>query len=296
MARIYHVDTAVPSDRKKRRKHKTHVVFDGSKVFKVGKLTELEDAGEIYVDALFPELYDEVLELLRRRGVRAYLLKDPIKLKKLRMEKNMKKSDENDAMLLSRIPREVFRLLTAEELELKTKIEPLIRKYRWIVRWKKILKRFIRRGFNYNFEEVIRLMEADRMRISREIIKRVASLPIYGDIYKKACEILGVNSSTELAILVLKLPLHLPLVRLKGFLGLIPGKNEGRYNHKLREHITNFAAALRICAKRGTNVSNEVLGIVNRLPKRQAIIRLELLILKALRTAYLMAVRPLAGE
>ena len=38
------------------------------------------------------------------RGVKVYLLKDTTKLKKLRMENNMKKSDENDAMLLSRIP------------------------------------------------------------------------------------------------------------------------------------------------------------------------------------------------
>jgi len=39
-----------------------------------------------------------------RKGVRAHLLKDATKLKKLRMENNMKKSDENDAMLLARIP------------------------------------------------------------------------------------------------------------------------------------------------------------------------------------------------
>jgi len=56
MAKIYYVDTAIPADRKKRRKHKTHAVFDGSKVFRVKKLTELEDASEIYIDALFPEL------------------------------------------------------------------------------------------------------------------------------------------------------------------------------------------------------------------------------------------------
>ena len=47
MARVYYVDVAVPADKKKRGKHKMHAVFDGSRVFRVKKLTELDDAGEI---------------------------------------------------------------------------------------------------------------------------------------------------------------------------------------------------------------------------------------------------------
>jgi len=62
-------------------------------------------------------------------------------------------------------------------------------------------------------------MEVDRVRISREIIKQVASLPIYGEFYRRACEILGVKESVELAILTLELPLYLPMVRLKELLG-----------------------------------------------------------------------------
>ena len=79
MAGVYYVDVAIPPD-KKRWRHKTHVVFDGDRIFKVRKLTELEDASEIYIDSLFQELYDEVLELLRK-GIKVYLLKDTIKLK-----------------------------------------------------------------------------------------------------------------------------------------------------------------------------------------------------------------------
>ena len=52
--RIYFVDVAIPADRKGRRKYKMHAVFDGSRVFRVGRLTELEDAGEVYIDAMFP--------------------------------------------------------------------------------------------------------------------------------------------------------------------------------------------------------------------------------------------------
>ena len=125
MARVYYVDVAVSADKKKRGRNKMHAVFDGGRVFRVKKLTELEDASEIYVDTLFPQVYDEVLELLRR-GVRVYLLKDTIKLKKLRIGSNLKKSDENDAMLLVQILKETFRPLTIKELELKMKMRPLI--------------------------------------------------------------------------------------------------------------------------------------------------------------------------
>jgi len=294
MARVYYVDVAIPADKKKSGRNKDHAVFDGDRVFSVGRLIELEDASEIYVDALFPELYGEVLELLRR-GIKVYLLKDVTKLKKLRMENNMKKSDENDAMLLAPIPKEMFRPLTVEELEIKMRIGPLIRRYRQIVRWKKTMKRLIKRGLDYNFEESVRLMEADRMRISREIIRHVTSLPLYGEVYRKACEILGVKWSTELAILTLELPLHLPLVRLKGLLGLIPGGNGGRYDHRLRSCITSFAMALYMNVKRRASFSDKVAEVVDRLPRRMALCRLQLMTLKALRMAYLMTVKPPAG-
>jgi hypothetical protein len=58
--------------------------------------------------------------------------------------------------------------------------EPLIRKYRRIMRWKKILKKLMKDSFDHNFEESLRLMEADRKKISKEIIKQVTALPIYG--------------------------------------------------------------------------------------------------------------------
>ena len=291
--RIYFVDVAIPADRKKRGRGKVHVVFDGDKVFRVKRLTELGDAGEIFIDSLFPELYDEVLELLRR-GAKVYLLRDLTKLKKLRMDNGLRKSDENDAILLARIPRERFRPLTVEELEIKIRMWPLVRRYRWIIRWKKTLKTLIKHGFDYNFKEVVKLMEADRMKLSQEIIKQVSSLPIYGEIYRKACEIIGVKNSVELAILTLGLPLHLPLKGLKGLLGFTPDKNK-RYCHKLRIHISSFATSLYMCVKKGVSVSNEVAEVVNRLPRRLALYKLQLMTLKALRIAYLATVKPLAG-
>jgi hypothetical protein len=291
---VYYIDTAIPGDKKEGRKRKTHVAFDGSRVFRVKMLTELEDAGEVFIDALFPELCGDVLELLKR-GVRVYLLKNTTKLKRLKMENNLKKSDENDAMLLARIPREAFRPLTVEELELKMRMEPLVRKYRRIMLWKKILKRLVSQGFDDNFKEALRLMDADRRKISEEIIRRVAALPIYGEVYKKALQAFGIKKSAELAVLVIELPLYLPLVRLKGLLGLVPDRNRGRYNRRLRGHITAFAASLYLCVKKGASVSNEVAEIVNRLPKRMALYKLQLMTLKILRVAYLTTMNPLVG-
>ena len=240
MTEVCYVDVAVPSD--KRRKNKIHAVFDGSRVFRVKKLTELEGASEVFLDALFPELYDDVHELLKR-GSKVYLLKNPAMLRKLRIENNMKKSDESDAMLLSRISKEAFRLLMIEELEIKMRMRPLIREYEKIVRWEKTLKKLINQGFDYSFKEAVRLMDSERQKISR-------SSYLWG-VYRKACEILRIKKSVELAILVVELPLHLPTVRLKGPLGLIPSGNKGRYDHELRRHIANFAITLYMNAKRG---------------------------------------------
>jgi len=50
------------------------------------------------------------------------------------MENNMRKSDENDAMLLVQILKETFRSLIIKELELKMKMRPLVKEYEKIMR------------------------------------------------------------------------------------------------------------------------------------------------------------------
>jgi hypothetical protein len=64
-----------------------HIVFDGERIFEVDKLTKLKDVDEVYIDTLFPEIYEEVLELLKK-GVKVCLLRDASILKKLRIENN----------------------------------------------------------------------------------------------------------------------------------------------------------------------------------------------------------------
>jgi len=61
-------------------------------------------------------------------------------LRKLRLENNMKKSDENDAVILSKISRDGSRLLTIQEVEKKDKPWPLINKYELLSKRIKTLK------------------------------------------------------------------------------------------------------------------------------------------------------------
>ena len=86
---------------------------------------------------------------------------------------------------------------------------------------------------------------------------------------------MGLRKSAELAILAIRLPPHLPMVRLKTLLGLVLGGNRGRYNHRLRDHITRFAVNLYINAKKDASISDKVIEVVNCLPKKRAISKLE---------------------
>ena len=114
---IYYVDTAISVDGKERGKNRTHTVFDDERTFRVRRLTELEDAAEIFIDALFPLIYEEVEELIGK-GIKVYLLKNTRLVKRLREENGLRKSDEVDAKLLSMIPKNYFKQLTAREVDL----------------------------------------------------------------------------------------------------------------------------------------------------------------------------------
>jgi hypothetical protein len=235
---------------------------------------------------LFPENYDEILELLKR-GIKVYLLKYPSMLKKLRRENNLSKSDENDALILSMIPREYFRELTAGEVELKIAVRPLVNRYEWIVEKRKILKQWKNRGYDYGFGESIRAMEADRLKISREII-RMISRSIYKDVYRRVCSELQVWDSVEVAILVLELPLTSGMDKLKSYLGFTPTKNDGRYNHRLRRHLESIASNIYLNSyKRKTSIPEEFIeNIQNTQSMSRILHKLQLKILKTLRRTW----------
>jgi hypothetical protein len=166
-------------------------------------------------------------------------------------------------------------------------VRPLVNRYEWIVEKRKILKQWKNRGYDYGFGESIRAMEADRLKISREIIGMI-NRSIYRDVYRRVCNELQVKDSVEIAILVLELPLTSGMDKLKSYLGFTPTKNDGRYNHRLRRHLGSIASNIYLNThKRGTSISEEFAKIIqNTRSKSIALQKLQLKILKTLRKTW----------
>jgi hypothetical protein len=277
--RIYFVDAAIPADKKKRGKSKSHMVFDGSGVFRVGRLTELEDAGEVYIDAIFPQIHEELMELIEK-GVKVFLLKNTRILKRLREENGVEKSDEADANLLGIIPRSCFKQLTAREICLLK----LIGEYEMYVRWGKIIRQWAQIHPSSFLKESARRIRCIVNQYARKIIEEVKSGEGYATTYRLACDMLGVRDSVEVAILVARLPLNWRLSRLYGLLGLTPHKNKS-YDHKLRAHLSRLATNIYLNNKR-YEANIKLLEDLKNLPPKKAIYKLQLRIVRILKRAW----------
>jgi hypothetical protein len=276
---VYFVDVAIPADRKRRRRGKVHAVFDGDRVFRVRKLTELEDAAEVFIDMMFPQTYEELLELIER-GVKVFLLKNTRMLKRLRVENHIKKSDEADARLLGIIPRSCFKQLTAREICLLK----LIGEYEMHVRWGKIIRQWAQIHPSSFLKESARRIRCIVNQYARKIIEEVKSGEGYATTYGLACDMLGVRDSVEVAILVARLPLNWRLSRLYGLLGLTPHKNKN-YNHKLRTHLSKLATNIYLNNKR-YEANIKLLEDLKNLPPKKAIYKLQLRIVRILKRAW----------
>jgi hypothetical protein len=277
--RTYFVDTAMPANKKKRGRRKTHAVFDGSRVFSIRRLTELKDAGEVYVDAIFPQIYEELMELIEK-GVKVFSLRNTRILKRFREENGVEKSDEADAKLLGIIPRSCFKQLTAKEICLLK----LIGEYEMHVRWGKIIRQWAQIHPSSFLKESARRLRCIANRYARKIIEDVKSGEGYATTYRLACDMLGVRDSVEVAILVTRLPLNWKLSRLYGLLGLTPHKNKN-YNHKLRTHLSKLATSVYLNNKR-YGIGADLLKDLENLPPKKAIYKLQLRILRILKKAW----------
>jgi hypothetical protein len=277
--RTYFVDTAMPANKKKRGRRKTHAVFDGSRVFSIRRLTELKDAGEVYVDAIFPQIYEELMELIEK-GVKVFSLRNTRILKRFREENGVEKSDEADAKLLGIIPRSCFKQLTAKEICLLK----LIGEYEMYVRWGKIIRQWAQIHPSSFLKESARRLRCIANRYARKIIEEVKSDEGYATMYRLACDMLGVRDSVEIAILVARLPLNWKLSRLYGLLGLTPHKNKN-YNHKLRTHLSKLATSVYLNNKR-YGIGADLLKDLENLPPKKAIYKLQLRILRILKKAW----------
>jgi cell fate (sporulation/competence/biofilm development) regulator YmcA (YheA/YmcA/DUF963 family) len=280
-AKTVYVDTSATATNGK-RKRKLHTVFDGEKTFKVSRLTKLKNVDEVFIDTLFPENYNEILELLKR-GVKVYVLKDTRMLKKLRKENNLKKSDEVDAKLLLMISREYFRALTIQEIERRIKVQPLINEYELLSRRIKTLKQWVRNnGYDW-LRDDIRLMEDGKKKIAERIIE------IFSDdvIYREACRMLGIDGSVDLAILLNGLRLETSSAAIRGYLGLTNNRN-GRYNRSMRRHLAQLANVIYVDIKRGVVEPSckELTDIATMKPKNKALFKLQTKILKILKNVW----------
>jgi len=119
---------------------------------------------------LFPEIYEEVLGLLKR-GVKVYILKNPSILKKLRIENSMRKSDKDDAVLLSKTSRDRSKLLTVQEVKKRVELRALISEYQLLSRRVKTLRQWIKNnGYDYNLKDAVRLMGKDKKDVAKKIV------------------------------------------------------------------------------------------------------------------------------
>ncbi|MEN2974982.1 MAG: hypothetical protein ABDH32_05315 [Candidatus Caldarchaeales archaeon] len=286
--KIYYVDVANSLDSKK-NKSKMHVVFDGERCFKVKKLTELRDAEEIYIDVLFSSIYSEIYELLKN-GVKIFLLKNTRVLKEKRVENNLKKSDENDALTISKIPKEFFREVMMWEIEVKIEMNPLISRYERLGKRIQVLKQWLRDTPEYcDIKKVIRDYEKEKRRIGEEICRKInENTPIY----RKILQIIGLNDSVELAISLT-------------FIDLSHSKSEiwsyCKHNFRVNKHLSLLASSIYFNLKKGKckKISEKYRRLIElvkskKMCRRQIITRIKTQIIKDMRQAYLLSNRPQA--
>jgi len=111
-------------------------------------------------------------------------------------------------------------------------------------------------------------------------------------IYREACILLGCNESVEVSILIVELPLNLRLNILKKIVGLTPNRNNGRHNRRIQRHLSQLATSIYINTKRWKDrwrVPDEFKKIIDSLPQKKALYKMQSRILKILRRAYFLA-------
>jgi len=230
-------------------------------VSRIDDLRRLPDAEEVYLDALLPRVFDEV------RGLIENVLRDYRAIKMIHESNELVKSDEDHAVALNVISPTLFRELTLDRLLLE---EDIVR-YQMLSRMVSTSKRWRING-DLSGEAAVQLIRqlcAEKEPVRRGIVKRVKSDPFYGGLYRRAVEELGLGDrAVAIAVLPVKLPLHLNMNKLKVYLGFTPeAEKTGRYNHELRGWLARSAAI--ICLKRTYN--------------RKAVYKMELIMLKTLK-------------
>lgn len=101
---------------------KPPTVYDGQKAFQLKRMQRLRKAKAVYMDVLPTNRYDQVLRLVKA-GVEFYMLKQTRLIEAYRKNNGIEKSDINDAIILSMIPKEMFRIIIYEKLRMKQALQ-----------------------------------------------------------------------------------------------------------------------------------------------------------------------------
>lgn len=215
-------------------RRKLHVVFDGMRFFKVGRLTDIPlEAGDVlYMDVLSQTIYEDVLNLLSK-GVKVYRLRRTYTIKEFRSHMSFEKTDENDAKLLSSIGEEHFTEVTVPFIELMK----LLDEYYIYLHALKTLRQH--KNSSEQFHEARLAIRRGKDRLAKEIVKKAEDvIPEY----RKLCETLRLSyyGKVALADLLLHVDFSRKLRKILCYVGLYK-PNNGRYNHRMKKATISLA-------------------------------------------------------
>ncbi len=113
--------------------------------------------------------------------VKVYLLREGKLIKQKRVENNFRKTDENDAIVLSMISKEFFRELKLEEIQVKKQLQPLISRYEVLTKRILILKQWLKDSDNSQLKSLIKELEKEKEKIGDEIHEKVMDDRLYSE-------------------------------------------------------------------------------------------------------------------
>jgi len=236
MGKKYYVDVAMPEGKRRRGR----AVHDGEKVLKIDDLRKLPDAGEVYLDASLPRMFDEAKGLLER-GVKLYVLARTDALKMVRKANGLRKSDEDNAVSLSMVSPTWFGKLTLDRLLLEEDVAG----YRRLSRIISTLRKWRMDG-GLDSDVAVQLicqLDTEKDAVGRRVIKRVKSDPFYGEMHRGIMERLGLSDNAIApAVLLVRLPLHLNTNKLEVYLGFAPEAKKMGGDRELRDWLARTAA------------------------------------------------------
>lgn len=274
MTRAVFVDVAV-TDSKRRKKHCCYDPVD-DKFFKIKSLMELENYDEVYIDMLFPVIYEEIEEVIKR-GKKTYLLKETKLIKKKRIENNLNKNDENDAYILSLIPKEFYKELKVKDVQVRSLMSDYILTDKEIVRLKnKMAIKY--KDIQEHIQTFIKILEKRKEKIGQELHNLMED----NEFYKKVLEYFGYKKSPMIAMLLMTVDFSRGLHKIFDYLGL--HAKAKKYNHFVRTILSKIAKNIYNKTKRQqNNILMKYVKIVQYYPKKKALLKIQVEMIRDIR-------------